>query len=170
MTASSSPTIIMGIDPGTKITGYGLIKLQNNQIETIDFGCIKPPYSKTLHERYLIIFNGIEALIKKYNPDSVAIETQFVQKNVQTTLKLGMARGVSIIAAARNKIPIYEYAPKKAKLAVVGNGKASKEQVQKMICLLLNLGDIPIPADAADALALALCHSHQNRNLLCMNM
>lgn len=131
----------------------------------MDFGCIRPPYNYDLHKRYLIIFNALEELIFKYAPTAMAVETQFVNKNVQSAIKLGMARGVSIIAAARNNIPIYEYAPKKAKLAVVGNGKASKQQVQKMVQVLLNLKNITLPEDAADALAIALCHSHQNLNL-----
>ena len=157
--------IIMGIDPGTIVTGYGIIQKNSNSISTLDFGCIRPPPKYHLHKRYLIIFNSIENLIEKYKPTSISIETQFVRKNPQIAIKLGMARGVAIIAGAKNNIPIFEYAPKKAKLAVVGNGSASKTQVQKMIQLLLNLKDINIPEDAADALALAVCHSHQQLDI-----
>lgn len=160
-----SAEIIMGIDPGTKVTGFGILKKENGVLSPLDFGCIRPPYNFDLHRRYLIIFNAIEALILKYSPSALAIETQFVNKNAQSAIKLGMARGVSIIAAAKNNIPIFEYAPKKAKLAVVGNGGASKEQIQKMLKVLLNLRGIDLPADAADALAIALCHSHQNPKL-----
>jgi crossover junction endodeoxyribonuclease RuvC len=159
---SKSPEIIMGIDPGTIITGYGIVQKNQNSTIPLDFGCIKPPPKYHLHQRYLIIFNAIEELIIKYKPTSMAIETQFVKKNPQIAIKLGMARGVSIIAAAKNNIPIFEYAPKKAKMAVVGNGAASKIQVQKMVQILLNLKDMKMPEDAADALALAICHSHQN--------
>lgn len=158
--------IIMGIDPGTRVTGYGIIKKNNNVISTLDFGCIRPPAKYHLHKRYLIIFNSIEELIKKYSPTSISIETQFVKNNPQTAIKLGMARGVAIIAGARNNIPIFEYAPTKAKLAVVGNGRASKGQIQDMVQLLLNLKHVKIPEDAADALALALCHSHQPINII----
>lgn len=152
--------IILGIDPGTRITGYGVIKVRHPLIEPIDFGCIKPPTDLDLPARYLALFNSLEKLLDLYTPSAVAVETQFVYKNVQSALKLGMARGVVIIAAARRGIPIFEYAPKKAKLAVVGNGSASKEQVQKMIQLLLKLPELPEPEDAADALALAICHAN----------
>lgn len=155
--------IILGIDPGTKVTGYGLIKKSQCSIEPLDFGCIRPPYKYDLHKRYLIIFDSICELIQKFNPSSMSIETQFVKKNVQSAIKLGMARGVIIIAGAKNNIPIFEYAPKKAKLSVVGHGQASKHQIQKMIQVILNIKN-NIPEDAADALALALCHAHQNIN------
>lgn len=152
--------IILGIDPGTKVTGYGLIKMKFNTYEVLDFGCIRPPAKAEASEKYLIIFNGIEQLLETYSPDAVAVETQFMYKNAQSSMKLGMARGMAILAAARRKISLYEYAPRKAKLAVVGNGAASKEQVQKMIQVLLHLPKLPTPEDAADALALALCHAH----------
>jgi crossover junction endodeoxyribonuclease RuvC len=152
--------IILGIDPGTKTTGFGIIKKINNFFEVIDFGCITPKSSLHLHQRYLIIFNSIENLIKKYKPTSISVETQFVKKNVQIAIKLGMARGTCIIAAAKNNIPIYEYSPRKAKRSVTGNGGASKEQINKTIKTLLNLNE-KIPEDAADALALAFCHGNQ---------
>jgi crossover junction endodeoxyribonuclease RuvC len=153
--------IILGIDPGTRITGYGIIKVGNKpQLEPVDFGCIRPPVNLNLPTRYLALFDSLEMLLEKYTPNAVAVETQFVYKNVQSAIKLGMARGVVLLAAARRNIPIYEYAPKKAKLAVVGNGSASKEQVQKMIQFLLRLPVLPEPEDAADALALAICHAH----------
>ena len=164
--------IILGIDPGTRITGYGIIKVNHPQIEPIDFGCIRPPVNLELPARYLALFNAIEELLDRYAPNAVAVETQFVYKNVQSAMKLGMARGVVLIAAARRGIPIFEYAPKKAKLAVVGNGSASKEQVQRMIQLLLRLPMLPEPEDAADALALAVAHANSiqfNERLLCTN-
>jgi crossover junction endodeoxyribonuclease RuvC len=159
MDKPKSPVII-GIDPGTRITGYGVVKAGSGKHEPLDFGCIRPPAKLEISERYLIIFNGIDHLLEKYQPDAIAVETQFVYKNVQSAMKLGMARGMCILAAARRKIPLFEYAPKKAKLAVVGNGAASKQQVQKMIQLLLSLPSPPEPEDAADALALAICHIH----------
>jgi crossover junction endodeoxyribonuclease RuvC len=164
------PQIILGIDPGTRITGYGVIKIGKPQLEPIDFGCIRPPIHLDLPARYLALFNGLEDLLDRYSPDAVAVETQFVYKNVQSAIKLGMARGVVLLAAARRAIPIYEYTPRKAKLAVVGNGGASKEQVQRMIQLLLNLPSLPEPEDAADALALAVCHANSlNWISLCTN-
>jgi crossover junction endodeoxyribonuclease RuvC len=152
---------ILGIDPGTRITGYGLIRLS---LEPIDFGCIRPPPDLPLEERYQILFNALEALIERYHPDAIAVESQFVLKNAQSAIKLGMAKGMVLLAGARAKIPVYEYAPKKAKLAVVGKGQASKFQVQRMIQTLLKLPQPPVPEDAADALALAICCAHNLRN------
>lgn len=159
-------TIILGIDPGTRITGYGLI---DESQKPIDFGCIRPPAKEILANRYKILFESVERLIERYEPSAIAIESQFVMKNVQSTLKLGMAKGMVYLAAARKGIPIYEFAPKKAKLAIVGHGSASKMQVQKMIQALLGLAKPPEPYDAADALALAICCSHHLRSSLCMN-
>ncbi len=152
--------IILGIDPGTRITGYGVIKRTSSKLEPLDFGCIRPPANLPLPERYLAIFNGLEKLLDQYQPSAVAVETQFVYKNIQSAMKLGMARGAVLIAAAKRKIPIFEYAPTKAKLAATGSGSASKEQVQRMIQLLLKLPILPEPEDAADALALAICHAN----------
>lgn len=149
--------VIIGIDPGTRITGYGIIALAGSSYQVLDYGCIRPPADWKLSDRYLAIYNGIEALLDKHSPQALVVETQFGGKNIQSVLKLGMARGVAIITAKKRGIPVYEYAPKKAKNAVVGNGSASKEQVQGMIQLLLKLPKPPIP-DAADALALCICH------------
>ncbi len=155
--------IILGIDPGTRCTGYALVIVEKGQITPLDFGCIRPPAQAPLNRKYLIIFNALEELIEAHAPDAVAIETQFVQKNVSTALKLGMARGMAILAAEKRDIPLFEYTPKKAKLAVAGTGNASKEQVQQMVQLILRLSSPPTPQDAADALALAVCHAHTMR-------
>jgi crossover junction endodeoxyribonuclease RuvC len=154
--------IIIGIDPGTSVTGYGVIKIQDHRYFAVDYGCVRPPVSLKLSERYLIMFDAIEELLGKYQPQALAVETQFVKKNVQSAIKLGMARGLAIVAAKRKRIPVFEYAPTKAKSAVVGNGRASKQQVQGMVKLLLNLSEIPKPEDAADALALAICHAQSS--------
>ncbi|HSX38572.1 MAG TPA: crossover junction endodeoxyribonuclease RuvC [Chlamydiales bacterium] len=156
------PTKILGIDPGTRITGYGIIRLP---LEPIDFGCIRPPFQLPLEERYHILFNAVEALIGQHQPDFIAVESQFVLKNAQSAIKLGMAKGMVLLAGARAKIPVSEYAPKKAKLAVVGTGRASKSLVQKMIQSLLRLPVLPEPEDAADALALAICHAHNLKHV-----
>jgi crossover junction endodeoxyribonuclease RuvC len=161
---SQEPTIL-GIDPGSRITGYGLIKIDGSRSDAIDFGSIRLPDKAPFPEKMLILFQAIEKLIEIYRPQAIAVETQFFHKNAQSAMKLGMARGLVILAAAKNKISLYEYAPKKAKLAVVGNGNASKEQVQKMIQRLLRLPALPEPEDAADALALALCHAHTCLNI-----
>jgi crossover junction endodeoxyribonuclease RuvC len=154
------PTIILGVDPGTRITGYGVILCEDRQTRPLDFGCIRPPLRLNQHERYLAIFEGLETLIERHHPSALAVETQFVYRNVQSALKLGIARGMALLAATRKKIPVFEYAPKKTKLAVVGQGTASKTQVQRMIQLLLQLPSLPEPEDAADALAVAICHAH----------
>jgi len=152
--------LILGIDPGTRITGYGLIRIPT---EPVDFGCIRPPPDLPLEIRYKILFESLEALIALHKPGAIAVESQFVLKNAQSAIKLGMAKGMALLAAARANIPVYEYAPKKAKLAVVGKGQASKFQVQKMIQTLLRLPVLPQPEDAADALALAICCAHHMR-------
>lgn len=171
-TPSSDP-IILGIDPGTQITGFGVVRLSGPKIIPLGFGCIRPPTRLDPAQKYHAIFHGVEKLIEQYSPNALSVETQFVYKNVQSALKLGMARGAVLIAAARHSVPVFEYAPKKAKLAVVGNGAASKEQVQKMIQLLLQLPQLPEPEDAADALALAICHAHsiafEKRIMTCTN-
>lgn len=156
--------IILGIDPGTRITGYGVIRQVGGKIELIDFGCIRPPIQEETAKRYLSLFNGMEQLLIQYAPLAVAVETQFVHKNVQSALKLGMARAAILIASARNNTSVFEYSPTKAKKAVTGQGGASKEQVQRMVQLLLHLKEPPTPEDASDALALAICHAH-TRNL-----
>lgn len=156
----NQPLIILGIDPGTCTTGYGVISHSHTKQIALGYGCIRPPAKSPLPEKYRIIFESIETLIETYKPQALSVETQFMYKNAQSAMKLGMARGMAILAAARKNIPIYEYAPKKAKMAITGHGSASKEQVQKMIQLLLNLSSLPQPEDAADALALALCHAH----------
>jgi crossover junction endodeoxyribonuclease RuvC len=154
------PLVIIGIDPGTRVTGYGIIGMEEGLHRPIDYGCIRPPVDAASAERYFVIFESIDLLLEKYTPDALAVETQFLSKNVQSALKLGMARGVAMVAASRRGIPVFEYSPTKAKLAVAGNGRASKQQVQAMVKILLNLSCIPQPEDAADALALAICHAH----------
>jgi crossover junction endodeoxyribonuclease RuvC len=151
--------IILGIDPGTRITGYGIIQVTAS-LKVLDFGCVRPPVKLKDAQKYLVLFNAIDLLLEKYQPDFVVVESQFVYKNVSSALKLGKAQGMALLAAARRAIPIYEFAPKQAKRAVVGNGAASKQQVQKMIQMLLHLPHIPEPEDAADALALAICLAH----------
>ena len=146
--------VILGIDPGTRVTGYGVI---NEERKPIDYGCIKPPPKLALSARYHVLFESLEALIERFEPEAIAVESQFVLKNAQSAIKLGMAKGMVYLAGARKNIPIYEFAPKQAKLAVVGSGNASKHQVQKMIQALLCLPKPPEPEDAADALALAIC-------------
>jgi crossover junction endodeoxyribonuclease RuvC len=161
--------LIIGIDPGTRITGYGIIKLESKRFSPVDFGCIRPKKDLNTADVYKHIYEGIMHLLEKYSPIAMAVELQYVDKNVASALKLGMARGMAILASAMHEIPVFEYAPSKAKKSVVGTGSASKEQVQKMIKTLLGLSTLPEPQDAADALALAICHANTRRSSLCMN-
>jgi crossover junction endodeoxyribonuclease RuvC len=154
--------VIIGIDPGTRITGYGIVVHDEEGMRAVDYGCIRPPVSLKLSERYLIIYNGINHLLDTFSPDVLVIETQYIdqRKDVQSIIKLGGVCGFIIVSAKSRGIPIFQYAPTQAKLAVVGQGKASKSQVQRMTQHLLQLKEMPQPEDAADALALALCHAH----------
>jgi crossover junction endodeoxyribonuclease RuvC len=155
--------IILGIDPGTVVSGFGIIEFDGVRFRAVDYGCIRPPPKYSLPDRYLVIYDSVYALLEDHRPDALVVETQYVKNNVQSAIKLGMARGAVVIAGAKKKVPIHEYAPTKAKLAVVGNGRASKHQVQTMVQHLLRLPEPPNPEDAADALALAICHAQQKR-------
>lgn len=162
---SSSSQIILGIDPGTRVSGFGLIRTDIPRYSLVDYGCIRPPSAYKLSDRYLVIFHGVGELIEKYQPDALVVETQYVQHNIQSAIKLGMARGAVMIAAKNKGIPVFEYSPTKAKKAVVGTGRASKHQVQHMIQRLLNMAVLPESEDAADALALAICHAQMAQHL-----
>jgi crossover junction endodeoxyribonuclease RuvC len=151
--------IILGIDPGTRITGYGVIKHTNNNFIRIASGSIKLPSNQPIPQRLEIIYNELSKLIKKFKPDEFAIETAFYGKNVQSAMKIGYARGVSILCALHNKVPASEYSPREVKKSVVGKGAASKEQVSFMIKTLLNIKAEKIKVDESDALAIALCHA-----------
>ena len=149
---------ILGIDPGSRITGYGFINVNGNHHEYIASGCIKVSAAHW-PDRLALIYQELHQLIIEIKPDESAIEEVFVQKNVNSALKLGQARGAAIVACACNGLPVAEYAARAIKKSVVGYGGADKLQVQQMIKTLLNLSKSP-QADAADALAVALCHAH----------
>ncbi len=151
---------ILGIDPGTLITGYGLIKTDLFRYEALEYGTICPPRKLPLFERHLFIHEELERLLENHTVDAIAIEGQYISKNPQSILKLGMAKGVAILAGTKRRIPVFEYAPRKAKIAATGNGRATKQQVGRMIKTLLNLPKAPESEDVSDALALAFCHSH----------
>ena len=152
--------IILGVDPGTRITGFGLVR-QGSSLEVLDFGCIRPDVKMKLSDRLHIIYQGINSIILKHQPTSLTVETQFVQKNIQSAMKLGMVRGIIYICAKNHGLKVYEYAPTKIKLAVTGSGSAEKYQVQTMVKNILSLDCEPEPEDAADALACCICHAHQ---------
>ena len=162
MAAKVKEKIILGIDPGTAIMGYGLIVIKGTKMELLQLGVLhlsklddhtlklKKIFEKTLH------------LIDNYHPDELAIEAPFFGKNVQSMLKLGRAQGVAMAAGLYRGIPIFEYSPKKVKQSITGNGNASKEQVACMLQTLLNIGELPKHLDATDGLAAAVCHHFQN--------
>jgi crossover junction endodeoxyribonuclease RuvC len=151
--------IIMGVDPGTIVTGYGIVESDKNTFRHIANGCIKLHSSKQLPEKLGIIYSTLFSLIEKYKPDEFSIETAFYGKNIQSALKIGYARGVSILAAVNSTVPISEYSPREVKRAVAGTGAASKEQVQYMVKSILFLKDQVNKLDESDALAVALCHA-----------
>jgi len=154
--------IILGVDPGTIFTGYGIIKYAKNEINLITQGVIKPSLKLSIPYRLEVIYNELNKLIKIYKPDEFAIETAFYGKNVQSAMKIGYARGVSLLAAIHNKVPAIEYSPREIKKSVVGNGAASKKQVQYMIHTLLNISASKMSFDESDALAVAVCHSFKS--------
>ena len=158
-------TIILGIDPGSRVTGYGVIRETNRVLYYLDSGCIRTVSDAPLSERLLQIYDGICYLMDQYTPDEIAIEQVFMHKNVNAALKLGHARGVAMVAAASHRAPISEYSPREIKQNVVGYGAAEKEQVNHMVVQLLSLNKAP-QSDAADALAIAICHSHMRHSVL----
>ncbi len=157
--------IILGIDPGTVIMGYGLIHIKGSNPELLSAGVIKLDKFEEHPDRLKKIFERTVAIIEEYKPDELAIEAPFFGKNVQSMLKLGRAQGVAIAAALSKNIPITEYSPKKIKMSITGNGNASKEQVAAMLQQLLKFKQTPSHLDATDALGAAMCHYFQNSNL-----
>lgn len=153
--------IILGLDPGTSVMGYGIIHIKGSIIKLLQFGVIHLKKYDNHELKLKKIFDRVLNLIDEYHPDEVALEAPFYGKNVQSMLKLGRAQGVAMSAALFREIPITEYAPKKVKQSVTGNGNASKEQVAKMLISLLAIREAPKLLDATDALAVALCHHYQ---------
>ncbi|KAB2840287.1 MAG: crossover junction endodeoxyribonuclease RuvC [Melioribacteraceae bacterium] len=157
--------IIFGVDPGTICTGFGIIKHKNSELISIHSGVIIPPPNNKLPLRLKFIYDELDRLIQKYNPDEFAIETAFYGKNVQSALKIGYVRGISLLAAVHNGLTAGEYSPREIKKSVVGNGAASKEQVQFMIKKLLYLKKDKMKFDESDALAVAVCHAFKVNSL-----
>jgi crossover junction endodeoxyribonuclease RuvC len=156
-------TRILGIDPGLRITGFGVLDKAGHRLSYVTSGCIRTPRGD-LALRLKIIFDGLKEVIAECRPEQIALEKVFVNANPQTTLLLGQARGTAICAAVVHQLPVAEYTALQVKQAVVGNGHARKEQVQEMVKRLLALSGVPT-ADAADALACAICHAHGGQGL-----
>lgn len=156
--------IILGIDPGSRVTGYGVIRQVGRQLLYIGSGCIRTKVDD-LPTRLARIYAGVSEIITQYQPDVLAIEQVFMAKNADSALKLGQARGVAIVAGVNAQLPVFEYAARQVKQTVVGTGAAEKKQVQHMVRSILKLSADP-QADAADALAIAITHCHFNQNLV----
>jgi len=154
--------IILGLDPGTNVMGYGLILIKGASMTVIQFGVINMGKYGDHALKLKKIFERVLALVDEYKPDEVALEAPFFGKNIQSMLKLGRAQGVAMSAALYREVPITEYAPKKVKQSVTGNGNASKEQVAKMLMQIFSIKELPKLLDSTDALAVAVCHHYQN--------
>lgn len=158
--------IILGIDPGTATTGYGVVDSDKGKIKEVAYGCVLTKSTQSLENRLITIFDELTKVIKKFKPEMVAVEELFFASNTKTAISVGHARGVILLACSKAKVPVYEYTPLQIKQAVCGYGRADKQQIQKMVKALLNLEEIPKPDDAADGLAIAICHANSHRDYI----
>ena len=163
--SAAADVVILGIDPGSLVTGYGVIDTRKGLTKTVAHGAIVNRPSLAMAPRLKTIFDALTKLIGEYAPDVCAIETAFYGKNAQSALKLGEARGVAMLAAMQHDLPLFEYSPREVKKALVGSGTASKQQVQYMVKSVLNLGKGAVKLDTTDALAVAICHLHRGTML-----
>lgn len=155
--------VVLGIDPGIAIVGYGVLNYTGNHFDVVDFGVIRTASDLSYPRRLEIVYNGVVELTEKYPLDAVAMEELFFSTNVKTAISVAQARGVIALAVQQKQKPLYEYTPLQVKQGVCGYGKADKRQVQEMVRILLKLPQIPKPDDAADALAVAISHCHTSR-------
>jgi crossover junction endodeoxyribonuclease RuvC len=169
VTKKAKEKIILGLDPGTSVMGYGIIEVKKPQVTLLQFGVIHLSKLESHELRLKKIFERVTGLIDEYHPDEVALESPFFGKNVQSMLKLGRAQGVAMAAALSRETAIIEYAPRKIKQSVTGNGNASKEQVARMLMTLLGIKELPKLLDATDALAVAMCHHFQGGEVKAKN-
>lgn len=154
--------LILGIDPGIAILGYGLVRYEANKFTVVDYGAVTTNAGTQMSKRLTRLYDGLIDIIESHKPDAFAVEELFFNKNIKTALTVGHARGVAVLTGAKSGVPIYEYTPLQVKQAVVGYGRADKCQVQQMVKILLNLREVPKPDDVADALAVAICHGHSS--------
>lgn len=157
-----SDTRVMGIDPGSRSCGYGVVESVGNGVRYVTSGTITPPASGSVAERLNDIYAGVLGVIDDYGPDAVSIEEMFFAKNARSAIKLGQSRGVAMLAAARRDVPVSEYAPTRVKLALTGKGRANKDEMQRMLGYMLGIGEFA-SADESDALAIAICHVNLSR-------
>ena len=158
--------IILGIDPGYAIVGYGVIEYKASRFRVIDYGAITTPAGLLPERRLEMIYDSLSALIEKYKPDEMAVEELFFTNNQKTAILVAEARGVIVLCAKKHRVHLAEYTPLQVKQAVVGYGRAEKKQVQSMVTMFLNLKEVPKPDDTADALAIAVCHAHSGQSRL----
>jgi len=151
---------VLGIDPGTAITGFGIVTVENRRLFAQGYGVVRTEAGQPLEKRLFYLHGEIEQLIARFEPAEVAVESLFFNKNVRSALAVGHARGVVLLAAAQHGLPVFEYTPLQVKQAMVGRGRAEKAQVQFMVRAILGLQETPSPDDAADALAVAVCHAN----------
>ena len=154
---------VLGIDPGTVITGYGIVDDDNNAVTVAAYGAITPPARSPIGERLIFIYEHLSEIVKSYRPEVAAVEQPFVAKNAKSALAIGRSQAIAILASSIQRIPVYEYTPAQIKQRVSNYGAGTKEQVQEMVRLQLGLDAVPEPADASDALAVALCHLSETR-------
>ena len=152
--------IILGIDPGTAIMGYGVIKMEGNSFQVLDYGCLYTEAGVPLEKRLAKLYRGLIDIIERFRPDAMAVEELFFNKNAKTALSVGHARGIVLLAGELYSLKLGEYTPLQVKQAVVGYGRAEKKQIQFMVKTILGMKNIVKPDDAADALAVAICHAH----------
>jgi crossover junction endodeoxyribonuclease RuvC len=157
--------IVLGIDPGTAATGYGVVIREGAKLRALDYGCLETLPTQELPVRLLEIHRAVTELILTHKPVQLGVERLFFNKNVQTAFAVGQARGVVLLAAAEHGLPVFEYGPHEVKLAVTGYGRADKRQVQRMVQAVLGMAVLPRPDDAADALAVAICVAHARQGL-----
>ena len=150
--------IVLGIDPGTIIMGFGVIECLDRDVVLIKYGALNTPSRSPIGERLSFLYSNLQAIIAQYQPEVVAVEQPFVAKNAKSAFAIGRAQAIAILAAANAHLPCFEYTPAEIKMRVANYGDSSKEQIQQMVMLQLGLKEIPEPTDAADALAVALCH------------
>jgi crossover junction endodeoxyribonuclease RuvC len=155
--------IVLGVDPGTAATGYGIVERTGSRLRLVDYGCVETLAAQPLPERLLYIHQAVTELIETHQPGLVGVERLFFNRNVQTAFAVGQARGAVLLAAAQAGVPVFEYGPHEVKIAVTGYGRAGKEQVQRMVQVVLGMATLPRPDDAADALAVAICLAHAER-------
>lgn len=158
--------VILGIDPGYAIVGWGVVEYKSNHFTPLDFGAVITPAGMPFNRRLEIIYDDISAIMEKFRPEALSLEKLFYNNNAKTVIDVSQARGVIMLAAQKNNVPVFEYTPLQVKQGIVGYGRAEKKQVQEMTRLILKLDKVPKPDDTADALAMAICHAHASGSLM----